>query len=80
MEFINIYIGKRILKFRKREGLTQKELAKMVNMHRSNIANTESGAALGSLKKLYDFASALNVKVTDLLPSTKWYQKNKPKS
>lgn len=50
-------------------GLTQRELGKAVGVSRTTIANIEAGRQNVSLELLYRFVVALDVQLSDLLPS-----------
>ena len=52
---------------RKKAGLTQDELAKLANVHRTVIARCEEGVNLPSFKTLCKISKALNVTVDSLI-------------
>jgi len=60
-------LGARINKIRKQRGLTQYQLADMVNADVSTVNKIENNKAKPSLGMLEKLAAALGVKVTDLL-------------
>ncbi len=64
----DIQLGKRIRRFRKKVDLTQEELAEKVRVSTTHIGLVETGKRRLSLKTLQKIASALGVKVKDLLP------------
>ncbi len=64
----DISLGKRIRRFRKKVGLTQEELAEKVHVSTTHVGLVETGKRRVSLKTLQRVASALDVKVRDLLP------------
>lgn len=64
----DITLGKRIKKARNEVGLTQEKLAEKVKVSTTHIGLVETGRRHASLKTLQKIASAINVKVKDLLP------------
>ena len=52
---------------RKKAGLTQDELAKLANVHRTVIARCEEGVNLPSFRTLVKIATALNVPIDELV-------------
>lgn len=63
-----IYIGAKIKEFRLRRNLTQKELAKLVNVGDTTIANYEKGFRSPKKDTMFDLANAFNVSIDDLFP------------
>ena len=63
-----IYIGAKIKEFRLLRGLTQKELAKLVNIGDTTIANYEKGYRTPKKNTMFDLANAFNVSIDDLFP------------
>jgi len=61
-------VGQRIRRIREERQLTQAELASLVSLTRSSITNIEQGRQKLLLHTLYDIATALAVKSSDLLP------------
>jgi transcriptional regulator with XRE-family HTH domain len=61
-------VGQRIRRIREERQLTQAELASLVSLTRSSITNIEQGRQKLLLHTLYDIATALAVKPSDLLP------------
>lgn len=59
-------VGKRIAKFRKRKGWTQKQFAKATGLSKSYIAAIEAGKRPG-IKTVSIIAEVLGVDVRDLL-------------
>jgi uncharacterized protein len=59
--------GTVIKRARRKRRLTQAALAKMVGVHQVTIARIETGARRPSMDLLQRLASALRVKMTDLL-------------
>ncbi len=64
----DITLGRRIRRFRKRSGLTQEKLAEKVKVSVTHIGLVETGKRRLSLRTLQKIASALGVKVKDILP------------
>ncbi|MBI4065338.1 helix-turn-helix transcriptional regulator [Candidatus Gottesmanbacteria bacterium] len=64
----DIQLGKRIRRFRKKADLTQEKLAEKVHVSTTHIGLVETGKRRVSLKTLQRIASALGVKVRELLP------------
>ena len=61
-------VGKRIMRMRRKLGLSQSELAeKLVAQSKENVSNWESGKALPRLEALSDLANLFDVPLTDLL-------------
>lgn len=66
-----LYIGSKIKELRKNKGLTQKELAILVNMGDTTIANYEKGFRTPKKNTLFKLANALSVTIDDLFPPIK---------
>jgi len=66
-----IYIGLKIKEFRDQRGLTQKELADLIEMGNTTIANYEKGFRTPKKNTLFKIANALNVTIDDLFPNLK---------
>lgn len=66
-----IYIGLKIKEFRGQRGLTQKELADLIEMGNTTIANYEKGFRTPKKNTLFKIANALNVTIDDLFPILK---------
>ena len=66
-----IYIGVKIKEFRDQRGLTQKELADLIAMGNTTIANYEKGFRTPKKNTLFKIANALNVTIDDLFPILK---------
>lgn len=56
----------KLTEFRKRQGLTQEELAKKANISRSYLANLESGKYTPSLEVAKNLSVILEVSVDEL--------------
>lgn len=66
-----IYIGLKIKEFRDQRGLTQKELADLIEMGNTTIANYEKGFRTPKKNTLFKIANELNVTIDDLFPFLK---------
>lgn len=62
-------IGERIRDYRKKVGLSQKELGKMLDVSQQHIAQYESGKRTPKLDTIQKIATSLNVNINDLLES-----------
>ena len=60
-------IGQQIRKIRKAHGLSQEELAEMVNISTTHMSHIETGNTKLSLPVFVDIAAALEVRTDDLL-------------
>lgn len=60
-------IGIRIRKYREKSGLSQKELAELINVSNSRISNWEQGINRPDADILADLCRALNVSPSELL-------------
>ncbi len=67
MPDINKEVGKRILKYRKKRGLTQEGLAFEADLHRAYIGQIERGEKNIGVQNLQKIAKALNIKISKLL-------------
>ena len=56
-----------IKKFRKKAGISQSHLAKVVGVNQSAICKMEKGMIIPSVSTLDDLASILNVTIDDLV-------------
>lgn len=54
---------------RKSKGLTQEELAALINRTPESLSNIERGHSIPTIETLYDLASVLKLDITSLLPS-----------
>lgn len=59
--------GNNVQKFRKKKGWSQEDLAKKCGLHRTYIGGIERGERNVSLINLEKIATALNVKIDDLV-------------
>lgn len=60
-------VGKRVAAIRKERGISQEQLADMVELHRTYIGYIEQGKRNPSIGNMYKIARALKVEVRDLL-------------
>ena len=59
-------IAENLKKFRKQQGLSQKELAQVVGVNQTMIAHIENGVKIHSLAVSLELAAALNTTVDEL--------------
>lgn len=64
----DVRLAKRIRRLRKQKGLTQEQLAEKVRVSTTHVGLVETGKRKFGLKTLKKVASALGVKVKDLIP------------
>lgn len=62
-----ILLGNRLKELRKRSGLTQEELGRMVNVTKVSICCYENGTRIPTLDTLKDLSNVLNVNIDYLL-------------
>lgn len=62
-----VFLGKKIRDLRESMNLTQEELGREIKMHRTYVGMIERGEKNISVYNLMRFATALKVKVKDLL-------------
>ena len=60
-------IGKRVREARKNKGLTQEELAALIDKTVETVSNIERGVKLPGLATLEDIRKVLGVKLSDLV-------------
>ena len=60
-------LGEKILKERKKKGLSQEELGELVNVTRQTISNWELGATLPNPEQLKKLSQALEMSIDKLL-------------
>jgi transcriptional regulator with XRE-family HTH domain len=65
---LNEYIGTKVLMFRKSKGITQVELAEILEVQRTSISNIENGVQQLSMEKLEKLCAFFNIKSTEILP------------
>jgi transcriptional regulator with XRE-family HTH domain len=63
-------VGAKIREWRERRGMTQASLGEEVGLSRTSITNVERGRQAILLHQFVDFASALRVKPSALIPLT----------
>lgn len=68
MEEIYQAFGQRLRRARRRAQLTQEQLGRRAGLSRTSITNMEKGVQHVSLHHLFDFARALGVPASELLP------------
>lgn len=66
-EMDNVQTGKLIAELRKRQGLTQQQLADQLNLSNKTISKWESGAGSPDISNLLGLVEALGVSVDELL-------------
>ena len=59
-------LGKRLKELREQRGLTQLELAELIDMESSNLSKIERGAQIPKEESLLKLTLALNIQVKDL--------------
>ena len=64
-------IGERVKALRKKQGLTQEQLAKMSGVKRPNISRLEAGKHVPGIKFIQVLADSLKVKISDLIVDRK---------
>ena len=67
MEDISKQFGKKVREIRLKKGLSQGDVARRLNLHRSYISGIERGVRNPSLKVIQKVAKALDVKVGNIL-------------
>lgn len=65
-------IGQQIRKSRKARGLSQEQLAEMVNISTTHMSHIETGNTKLSLPVLVDIANALDIRTDDLLERSQY--------
>lgn len=65
-------IGQQVRKSRKARGLSQEQLAEMVNISTTHMSHIETGNTKLSLPVLVDIANALDVRTDDLLERSQY--------
>jgi transcriptional regulator with XRE-family HTH domain len=64
-----IAIGARIKRIREAAGMTQEDLAQILNLKRTSITNIERGNQRPTLDVLYRFCERFTLELSDVLPS-----------
>ena len=67
MENISQQFGQTVRKIRLKQGLSQGDVARRLNLHRSYISSIERGVRNPSLKVIQKIAKALDVEIEKLL-------------
>ncbi len=62
-----IFIGRKIRAEREKMGISQEQLGKLAKVHRTYVGMVERGEKNVTIHSLIIFATALNVKVRDLI-------------
>ena len=62
-------LGEKIKTYRIKQGYSQDELAKFLDLTRTSVVNIEKGRQRPPLHTVYDTAAFFNIGITDLLPS-----------
>ena len=65
MNNIKVLLGQRIKELRKQKGITQEQLAEIINIDQRNLSNIECGVTFPS-KSLGAIADALDISLMDL--------------
>lgn len=65
------YLGLNIAYYRKEKGLSQSQLAELVNISRTHMSRIETADCAVSLDVVFDICDALNVKPSKLFDSRK---------
>jgi transcriptional regulator with XRE-family HTH domain len=65
---VNIEVGKRILAARRRQKLTQRDLALKIDLSYQGLQKLESGATPVTVERLVQLAEVMNRPVTDFIP------------
>lgn len=63
-----VYVGKRIRYFRKKKGLTQKELGELIGKTHNTVSNYETGTISPEQDALFAISRALDCTLDDLFP------------
>lgn len=70
-------IGQNIRRFRKKQGLTQEQLAEMINISVPHMSHIETGSTKLSLPVLAELSEALNISTDDLLSEKAFVKRDK---
>lgn len=65
-------IGKIIAMYRKEHGMTQKELAELLNISYQAISKWEAGISIPTVEMLYELAELFHISVDEILHGGKW--------
>lgn len=61
------FLGKNIKKYREEKGLSQNQLAEMVDLSREHLGAVETGKEFVSLRKLFEVADVLKIPVSHFM-------------
>ena len=67
-EELLMYIGDKIKSYRKKKGLTQKELGKKIGVGHTTVSAYEKGTISLNMNMLFSISAALDIRVDDLFP------------
>jgi len=65
MKTIKVLLGNRIREIRKMKGLTQEQLAELVNIEQKHVSRIELGKSAPTFERLELFSQVLDVPITD---------------
>jgi transcriptional regulator with XRE-family HTH domain len=65
MKTIKVLLGNRIREIRKMKGLTQEQLAELVNIEQKHVSRIELGKSAPTFERLELFSQILNVPIAD---------------
>lgn len=65
------FVGSRIREYRKKKGLTQKELGERIGVKHNTVSNYETGAISAEQDALFAITRELDITLDDLFPSKK---------
>ena len=67
---LNEQIGCNLTAKRLESGLTQQQVADMLNISRCSVVNIETGRQGLTIQRLYEICAAVNAKIPEILPNT----------
>ena len=67
MNNVNIFVGRALRDLRGNAGMTQEQVASKLCAPQSFVSKIETGERALKLSEVYDYAKALDVKVTELV-------------
>ncbi len=72
MEFdeYRLHLGLRVQKLRKERGLTQEQVAELLDMDRVSIGYIEQGRRAPKIKTLYEMSKVFNIDMEDFFKSS----------
>jgi transcriptional regulator with XRE-family HTH domain len=71
-EGVAVRFGENLRRFRRREGLSQEELAARASLHRTEIGKLESGERIPRIDTLVKLAGSMAIPPEDLLTGIYW--------